>query len=311
LALHVKVDISDPESVASLHERAIRTFGHVDVVVNNACVFYTKPLLDHSVEEWDRVMAVNLRGAFLTAVYFLPEMVARHHGVFVTMESGEGMPYMAPYFASKAALGSLAGSLGQELGPDAGVSVFCFGAGMVDTPAIREAIPRLAPLYGMTEEQFVKQAAPGGSMLTAEECGAGLVGCILNAARFHGEETAAPAGLALLGLGARTSPAGGEPARSAAHTGGEPREGARETAQLIGELRSEYDSLGMFQRQWYRRMLKQRTGLSLEDWESASQDLAKLADDPAANAQAIAAHAADIKLRQATSRSWRRRPGGT
>ncbi|HYM97689.1 MAG TPA: SDR family oxidoreductase, partial [Candidatus Sulfotelmatobacter sp.] len=196
-----QVDVSDPTAMESLKQQAIARFNRVDIVVNNAVAFYAKPLVDHSIEEWDRVMAVNLRGAFLAAKLFLPAMVAQGHGVFITMQSGDGMPYLAPYFASKVALRSLASSISQELGPQSGVSVFCFGAGMVDTPGIRAAIPRLAPLYGMSEEDFIRQSAPGGALMTADECATGLAGCILHAAQFNGQETAAVAGLQLLGVG--------------------------------------------------------------------------------------------------------------
>lgn len=87
------------------------------------------------------------------------------------------------------------------------------------------------------------------------------------------------------------------PPRTAIRTGGgDRRAGARSAAQLIGDLRRECDSLGTFQRQWYRRMLKQRTGLSLEDWESTSRDIAKLADDPAVSSKAMVAHVAEFTL---------------
>lgn len=293
-ATFVEVDISDPASVSALRERALADFGHVDIVVNDACVFYAKPLIDNTVEEWDRVMAVNLRGSFLTAKAFVPGMVARHHGVFVTMESGEGMPYLAPYFASKVGLRSLAASLSQELGQESGVSVFCFGAGMVDTPGIQEALPRLTPLYGMTEAEFVLQSAPGGGLVGAEECGTGLAGCVLYASRFNGEETAAPAGLALLGLGARTVTKESPPQVSGPANAGRAA-AAEEAARLIAGIRRECDSLGMFQRQWYRRMLKQRTGLSLEDWETDSRELTALAGDPAADRRVITEHADELK----------------
>jgi NAD(P)-dependent dehydrogenase (short-subunit alcohol dehydrogenase family) len=293
--LFVQADVSDPEAVMALRAEALARFGHVDVVVNDACVFYPKPLLETTVAEWDRVMAVNLRGAFLTARAFVPDMVARHHGVFVTMESGEGMPFMASYFASKVGLRSIAASLSQEVGQDSGVSVFCFGAGMVDTPGIREALPSLAPLYGMTEAEFIAQSAPGGVLLSAEECGAGLAGCVLYAPRFNGEETAAPAGLALLGLGGARLPKL-EVAAIQAHADAVGKaEAAEEAARLIAGIRRECDSLGMFQRQWYRRMLKQRTGLSLEDWETGSRELTALVSGPAADRQAIAEHADELK----------------
>jgi NAD(P)-dependent dehydrogenase (short-subunit alcohol dehydrogenase family) len=195
-----QVDVSDSTAMEGFKQQAIARFNRIDVVVNNAVTFYVKPLVDYTTEEWDRVMAVNLRAAFLTAKLFLPAMVNHKHGVFITMQSGDGMPFMAPYFASKVALRSLASSLAQELGTDSGVSVFCFGAGMVDTPAIQEAVPQLAPLYKMTGEQFIKQSAPGGVLMTAEECGTGLAGCVLHARELHGQEPAAVTGLALLGI---------------------------------------------------------------------------------------------------------------
>jgi NAD(P)-dependent dehydrogenase (short-subunit alcohol dehydrogenase family) len=294
--LAVQVDVSDPRMMQTLHDRAIEQFQHIDIVINNACVFYAKPLLHHSVEEWDRVMAVNLRGAFLAAKLFLPGMLARRHGVFVTMESGDGMPYLAPYFASKVALRSLAMSVSQEVGADAGGSVFCFGAGMVDTPGIRLAVPKLASLYGMTAMEFISQSAPGGSLLSAEQCATGLVGCVLNAAQFHGEETAAPAGLALLGLGGSApEPATQVQDKSSAAPAGR-LEAAEAIAGLVRELRHEYDGLGMFQRQWYRRMLKGRTGLSLEDWEAASESLTELASLPSASPAAYAGTIAKLHL---------------
>ena len=77
---------------------------------------------------------------------------------------------------------------------------------------------------------------------------------------------------------------------------GDRRAGARAAAQLIGDLRRECDSLGTFQRQWYRRMLRQRTGLSLEDWESTTRDIARLAEEPVGSAKAMAAHVAEFTL---------------
>jgi NAD(P)-dependent dehydrogenase (short-subunit alcohol dehydrogenase family) len=66
-ALFVRADVSDETAMERVHDQALARYGHVDVVVNNACVFYARPVLEHSLAEWDRVMAVNLRGAFLAA----------------------------------------------------------------------------------------------------------------------------------------------------------------------------------------------------------------------------------------------------
>jgi NAD(P)-dependent dehydrogenase (short-subunit alcohol dehydrogenase family) len=253
-----QVDVSDPVAMHGLKDEV----GPVDIVINDAVVFYVGRLVDTTVEQWDRVMAVNLRGAFLAAKLFLPGMIARRRGVFVTMQSGDGMPYMASYFASKVALRSLASSLSQEVGRDSGVSVFCFGAGMVATPAIREAVPKLAPLYGVTEHDFVSQSAPGGVLMSAEECALGLAGCVIHAPELNGQEPAAVTGLALLGIGdgewggTHDVPAAG---------------GTLET--LVDDMKREFDDLGMFQRAWYRRTLKQRSGRSLEEWETVARSI--------------------------------------
>ncbi|HYL07411.1 MAG TPA: SDR family oxidoreductase [Candidatus Udaeobacter sp.] len=281
-----QVDVSDPDAMTSLQQQLIGRFNRIDIVINNAVVFYVKPLTDYSVAEWDRLMAVNLRAAFLAAKLFVPPMVARGHGVFVTMQSGDGMPYLAPYFASKVALRSLASSLSQELGANSGVSVFCFGAGMVDTPAIREAVPRLAPLYGVSEDDFVKQSAPGGVLMTAEECGVGLAGCVLHAPELHGQEPAAVTGLALLGIGDGLWKRPDETAAPSPPVQAEDPAAAIES--LVAGLKSEIQGLGTFQRQWYRRTLKQRSGLALDEWEAVCHEIK---DNPSEAAR----YATDLK----------------
>ena len=280
-----QVDVSDPTAMEGLKQQAIARFNRVDIVINNAATFAVKPLVDHTTEEWDRVMAVNLRGAFLTAKLFLPAMIVQGHGVFVTMQSSEGMPYMAPYFASKVALNSLAASLSQEVGSESGISVFCFGAGMVDTPAIREAVPRLAPLYGMSEQGFIEQSAPGGVLMSAEECATGLAGCILHAAELHGQEPVAVTGLGLLGI---KTPAwnSSDPDRAVHLPDPAAVDVAASLDTLIGGLRKEYESLGLFQRQWYKRTLKQRSGMSLDEWSDAAS---AIREQPAAATRYIPA----------------------
>lgn len=284
-AVSYPVDVSDPSAMAGIRQR----HAQVDMVVNNAVVFYARPLLEASLQEWDRVMAVNLRAAFLAAKLFVPDMLNRRHGVFVTMQSGDGMPYMASYFATKVALRSLASSLAQEVGPASGVSVFCFGAGMVDTPAIREAIPKLAPLYGMTDAEFIARSAPGGVLMSAEDCGVGLAGCILHASELHGQEPAAVTGLALLGVGSGEW-AGGHATDA--------RAAARALDEIVGGLKAELEGMGMFQRQWYRRTLRQRSGLSLDEWGQLVQTLRSNPSDAgrhAAEVDRLAAYFAGLE----------------
>jgi NAD(P)-dependent dehydrogenase (short-subunit alcohol dehydrogenase family) len=118
----VQVDIADPEALRAAIAEVVGTLGPVDLLVNNAAMFTVKPLSEHTVAEWDRVMAVNLRAAFVAITQLLPSMLERGRGVIVTMESAEAMPYLAPYLTTKAGLRSLALSLAEEL-DDTGVSV--------------------------------------------------------------------------------------------------------------------------------------------------------------------------------------------
>lgn len=278
-ALFVQTDISEPAGVESLHRQAREAYGEVDILVNDAEAFTAKPLLDHSVEEWDRVFAVNLRGAFLAIKAFLPAMLGQRRGVIITMESAEGMPYLAPYLASKVGLRSLALSLAQEVGAESGVSVYCFGAGMVETPGGMAAFRRLAPYYGMSLEEFIRQSAPGGRLISAELCATGLVGTILHAGELHGQELDYTVGLSLLGLtltGERPqeqSPA----AMSGRHVDHELVDHAltlnRQVEEIIHTNIKEYDEQNRFVRPVVKRMFQQGTGLKVEAWLALAQEM--------------------------------------
>lgn len=315
-ALFVHTDVADPQSMAELHAQALAAFGPVDILVNNAVVFTTKPLLEHTVEEWDRVLAVNLRGAFLGIKLFLPAMLERKRGVIVTMESAEGMPYLTPYLASKVGLRSLAMSLAQEVGEESGVSVYCFGPGLVETPSMLQAFNELPLLYGMSREEFLQQT--GGQFISAELCATGLAGTILYAAEFHGQETAYSAGLAKLELGitgerqqaaeaevAEPTPPAAEPILPAAEPAPAVNDPMSVPAAPVSDLASlyrqalalnrqmeeilranikEYDDLTLFQRPIARRMFQQGTGLKAEEWLASAQAMTQRLETAAGSA---------------------------
>jgi NAD(P)-dependent dehydrogenase (short-subunit alcohol dehydrogenase family) len=274
-ARFVQTDVSDEQSVAHLQAAVLAEFGRVDMLINNATIFTVGPLWEIATADWDRLLAVNLRGAFLCIKAFLPSMLARRSGVIVTMESAEGMPYLAPYLASKVALRSLATSLAAEVGEASGVSVFCYGPGMVPTPGLNEAIQRLAPLYGMSQAEFLTQG--GGSMVSIEASATGLVGAILHAPEFHGQELGFAMGLSRLGLNGA-----GEPlveAAAAQTVGAAPQTDAlalnRQLEQILNENIREYSELTMFQRPIVRRMFQSATGLKVEEWLASCQAMSR------------------------------------
>jgi 3(or 17)beta-hydroxysteroid dehydrogenase len=310
-ALFVKTDVSDPRSMERLRDRVHETFGPVDVFVNNAEATVMKSTVDHTVDEWDRVFAVNLRGAFLSIKLFLLEMLERKRGTIITFESADGMPFMSAYFASKVGLRSLALSLAQEVGDDSGVSVFCFGAGMVDTPTVAIAAQTLSCLYHVTPEEFIAQSAPGGQLISAELCATGLVGAIMHAREFHGQgDVFYLLGLSKIGLDPQGQPwstAASQPIAPAAPTvsiGAEQPDDARQQAlelnrqveAIVRTNQQEYDELSLFQRPIVKRMFQQGTGLKVEEWIASAESMTQqLISSEPLNTNTLKSYMAQLK----------------
>jgi len=123
-ALAVVTDVADETSTRGLARAALERFGRIDVLINNAAVFATIPIsrvpLDEiSVEEWDRVMAVNLRGVFLACKAVLPAMKARGFGRIINISSGtvfSGPATRIHYVTSKAGVLGFTRTLAREVG---------------------------------------------------------------------------------------------------------------------------------------------------------------------------------------------------
>lgn len=285
-AVYVQTDVGDSSSVDRFAQTVLDAYGRVDVLINNAAALSVKPLNEVSREEWERILAVNLTGAFAMIRAFLPGMLRRGHGTVVTMESAEGMPYLAPYLATKAGLRSLAMSLALEVGPESGVSVYCFGPGIVETEGLLDAFRELAPRYGRSFEEFAKQS--GLPLISAELCAAGLVGTLVTSADHHGSETTYVEGLASLGLGPdgelRKRPAAQddgstERRRRAPHAGargrGDAAEVNRELERILATYAEEFSQLNTLMRPVAKRMFRRDTGATIESWVSRARDVTR------------------------------------
>lgn len=139
----VHADVSRPEQVKPMFETVLNREGKVDILVNNAGITSVKSLLELSVEEWDRVLGVNLDGPFLCCKEALPHMVGAGHGVIVNISSTgaiTGGGGGAHYAASKSALDSMTRALAREFAPH-GIRVNGLAPTMIESDFLTERYP--------------------------------------------------------------------------------------------------------------------------------------------------------------------------
>jgi 3-oxoacyl-[acyl-carrier protein] reductase len=123
-AMSVPVDVASPEKTRAMAEITLKHYGRIDVLVNNAglyTVIKKKPFFEISPEEWDRVMAVNLKGLFLCTQAVYPAMKRQGKGKIINISSGTalgGTPFFLHYVTSKAGVIGFTRALARELGPD-------------------------------------------------------------------------------------------------------------------------------------------------------------------------------------------------
>ncbi len=130
-------DVSNEASVALMAEAVLERFGPVDVLINNAGAFAMAPFAETKVDEFDRMIAVNLRSAFLVTQAFLPAMLQRKRGDIFFMSSIAGLgayPNAAAYCAAKFGVTGLAQVLREET-KEHGVRVCCVHPGATWSPS--------------------------------------------------------------------------------------------------------------------------------------------------------------------------------
>ena len=128
--------VAHPEnSVKKFVENTINKYGRLSILVNNAGIMPNSSLTEQSVEEWDQVMAVNLRGPFLMAKHAVPAMNTTRSPVIINIGSIEGIsgnPNHSAYMASKAGVHGLTTSMAIDLGPK-GIRVNAIAPGWINT----------------------------------------------------------------------------------------------------------------------------------------------------------------------------------
>jgi NAD(P)-dependent dehydrogenase (short-subunit alcohol dehydrogenase family) len=144
-ALFIQCDVAKEAQVKMAMEKAAETFGGIDVLVNNAGIQRYSKVTETSEEEWDLVMNVNLKSAFLCAKHAIPFMQKQGSGVVINVSSVQAFisqQNVAPYTTSKTAMLGLTRSIAVDYAPQIRCMAVC--PGTIDTPMLRDAI-QLSP----------------------------------------------------------------------------------------------------------------------------------------------------------------------
>lgn len=173
-AMGLTVDVSDKAQVQDMVKTAVETYGKVDVMVPNAALFANlerRSFLEIDVDEWDEIMAVNVRGVFLCCQAVVPEMKKQGYGKIVNIASSTvqmGVPWMLHYVSSKGAVDAMTRALAREIGDD-GIRVNTLAPGLTmseQVEARREDLQANVAM-SMTARAFKRDELPDDLVGTA------------------------------------------------------------------------------------------------------------------------------------------------
>lgn len=168
--LAVKTDVSNNEDIKQMVESTIKRFGRVDILVNNAGIYMQKSLTDVTEQDFDRILAINLKGVFLCSKAVVPEMIKQGKGKIINITSIAGQVGFAnssAYCASKGAIINITRELALELAQYK-INVNAIGPGVIETAmtkdllkdkAIKESILANIPLGRIGKPEDIANAA--------------------------------------------------------------------------------------------------------------------------------------------------------
>lgn len=168
VAKGVAMDVASEQAVNAGVADVVSTWGGVDVLVSNAGIQIVNKIEDLAFEDWKRVLAIHLDGAFLATKACLPHMYARGAGSIIYMgsvHSKEASPLKAAYVAAKHGLLGLARVVSKE-GAAHGVRANVICPGFVKTPLVEKQIPEQAKALGISESEVIKSVMLGGTVDT-------------------------------------------------------------------------------------------------------------------------------------------------
>lgn len=267
-ASSIHTDVGDEGSVERLKREALRCYGRVDIVINNATIAPLGTVKDVPIKEWDASYHVNLRGPVLLARAFLPSMLARNKGVFVCVSS-LGTAFMGAYESFKAAQVHLARTINDEV-ERTSVIAFTIGPGFVPTQTASSSIPKLAALLDKPVDELREILV--AHTLSVEAAGAGFAAAAALAERYRGQEISSVQALMDAGI----EWASKSPATQLALTPEQVKQAlavCRRVRATLAEQSAGWQQRNPFERQWLVRTFRQYAELPVEEWLNSLQQL--------------------------------------
>jgi 3-hydroxybutyrate dehydrogenase len=171
-------DMTKPAEIAGMIANAEKTFGSVDILINNAGVQYVSEIENFPVEKWDQIIAINLSSAFHTIRAAVPGMKARKWGRIVNTASAHSLvasPFKSAYVAAKHGLAGLNKVVALELATY-GVTANCISPGYVWTPLVEKQIPATMEARHLSRDQVIHdvllEAQPTKEFVTVDQVAA-------------------------------------------------------------------------------------------------------------------------------------------
>jgi 3-hydroxybutyrate dehydrogenase len=177
-AAYSAADMTKPDDIAAMIADAEKTFGSVDVLVNNAGIQFVSPVEDFPIDKWNQIIAINLSAAVLAIRAAVPGMKKRKWGRIISTASAHSLvasPFKIAYVAAKHGIAGITKTVALEVATH-GVTVNCISPGYVWTPLVEKQIPDTMKARNMTKEQVINDvlldAQPTKQFVTSDQVAA-------------------------------------------------------------------------------------------------------------------------------------------
>src|SRR6516165_2403239 len=177
-AAYSPADMTKPAQIADMVHTAEKTFGTLDILINNAGIQHVAPIEEFPIEKWDQIIAINLVSAFHTIRAAVPGMKSRKWGRVINTASAHSLvasPFKSAYVSAKHGLAGLTKTVALEVATF-GITANCVSPGYVWTPLVKNQIPDTMKARGLTRDQVINEvmlvAQPTKQFVTVEEVAA-------------------------------------------------------------------------------------------------------------------------------------------